>query len=114
MDEGKQTGGAHGEYGHGLGGPGDGVAPAGPEQMQDGRDQGPRVSDSDPEDEIDQIGAPVDRVVLPAHADSHQDLVHPAGGAHEDPGKEQGDEHPVAALGRHQGVEDGVVDGLVG
>ncbi|VTR69655.1 hypothetical protein DESC_770030 [Desulfosarcina cetonica] len=113
VDEGKQPGGAHGEDGHGLGGPGDGVAPAGPKEVQDGRDQGSRMGDTDPEHEIDQVGAPVHGVVLAAHANAHQDLNHPAGGAHEHPGEENGHGHPVAAPGREQGVENGIVDGCV-
>jgi hypothetical protein len=68
------------------------------------------MGDSHPEDKVDQIGTPVNRVVLAGDADAHQDLVGPASRTHEYAGKEQGHDHPVAAPWRRKGVEDGIVD----
>ena len=56
-------------------------------QVQNGRNEGARVGDTDPEDEVDQVSAPSDRDVLPAHADADCDLIGPAGRAGEHPRK---------------------------
>ncbi len=109
MDERKQAGAAHGKNGHGFRGPGDGVAPPGPEQVQDCGDEGARVGDTDPEDEVDEIGAPVYRGVHPRHPDTDEDLVEPAPGPHQQTGKHQGYNSPIFRRRRTQGVDDCVV-----
>ena len=61
MDEGEKPGDHDGEDRHGLGAPGDGRPPLRPEEIEDGGDQGARMGDPDPEDEIDEVDAPHDR-----------------------------------------------------
>ena len=58
--------------------PGDGGSPSCPEEIEDGRDQGARMGDPDPEDEIDEIGAPHDRVVDARDPHARDDLVAPS------------------------------------
>ena len=87
MNKRKKTRSTDRENRHGFGGPGNGISPARPEQVQNGGDQGPRVGDTDPEHEIDQIGSPGHRVVLSAHADTRQYLINPAAGTEKHPQK---------------------------
>ncbi len=114
MDKGKKAGGTDGKDRHGLGGPCNGIAPSGPEQVQNRRYQRSRVGDTDPEHEIDQIDSPVNRVVLAAHPDADKNLVHPATGAEKHPHQQQRDQNPVGFRSWPQGIQYGVVNTLEG
>ncbi len=74
-----ESGDTHRKNRHGFSGPRDGVAPPGSEQMQNGRNQRSGMGDTDPEDKVNQIGSPPDRVVLATRTDTDNDLVDPAG-----------------------------------
>ena len=114
VDEGEKPGTADREHGHGLGRARDRVAPTGPEQVQDGRNERPGVGDTDPEHEIDEVGAPGHGDVLAADADAGEDLVGPGGGAQEHAAQQERDKDPVARPGPLQGVQNGLVDLSVG
>lgn len=110
MNEWKEPCNTDRENRHGFGGPGNGISPARPEQVQYGGDQGPRMRDSHPENEIDQIGPPGHRIVHSGHADACQDLIYPAGRTSQRPQKEDSNGHPVAAIRWFQGVQHDLVD----
>jgi hypothetical protein len=72
------------------------------------------MGDSHPEDKVDQIGAPVNRVVLAGDADAHQDLVGPASRTHEYAQKKDADGDPIPSSRGTQGMEYGVIDFFIG
>ena len=55
-------------------------------RIEDGGNEGAGVGDSDPEDEIDQIGAPHDGMVDAGDAQAGGDLIPPAERTRQDPG----------------------------
>jgi hypothetical protein len=65
----------HRKNGHGLGRSVDRSAPFLPEQKQDSRDQGPRVANTDPENEIDNRPTPRDRTVQTPDTHTRRDQV---------------------------------------
>ena len=77
MDQREEAGGHDGEDGHGLGGAGDGVAPVGAQQVEDGGDERAGVGDPDPEDEIGDVDGPADRAVQAGDPHAELDLVDP-------------------------------------
>ncbi len=85
VNKGEKSSNADCKNGHGFGSPGNGISPSSPEKMENGRDQGPGVGNSHPEDEIDQVGPPGHRIVLATRPYSHRNLIGPAGSANENP-----------------------------
>jgi hypothetical protein len=97
---------------HRLGGAVDRRAEAGPEQVQDRRDQRSRVADTDPEHERDDVDAPHHRRVVAGDAESLVDLVGPAEDAEPEAG--QRDQEPAEpGLRRLEDPQDLPVDLLV-
>ena len=64
-----------GEDRHGLGRAVDRGAPLLAQEAQDRRDERPGVADADPEDEVDDVPRPVDRVAVAPDADAGRDQV---------------------------------------
>ena len=79
VEQREDAGAHHREDRHGLGCAIDGRAPLLAQQAEDGGDQRAGVADADPEDEVDDGPAPVDRAAVTPHADAGADQIGEAG-----------------------------------
>ena len=114
VDEREKPSGHDSEHRHGLGGAVDGLAPRCAEQKEDRGNQRPRVSDSYPEDEGRDVGAPAHGAVEPGDADPEPELNAPRDRQEPDPGDRQRQERPPAPAGTAEGPENRAVDLLEG
>ena len=85
---------------HGLGGAIDRRAPLLTEQAQDRGDKRAGVADTDPEDEVDDVPRPVDRVGVAPHPDAGDDEVGDAGDreGRDEAGEDEADPPPRGGL----------------
>ncbi len=98
VDDGKDAGAHHRNESHRLRGSVDRGPPFLAEQKEDGRDQGPGVTDADPEDEVGDVKGPADRSVEAPRADAHDELVGDGDDAEQQDaaGRQEGQPPPAA------------------
>ncbi len=114
MDKRKKSGHSNGKNCHGLGTSSNGCAPVCPEQEKNGRDQGTRVGDSNPKDEIHQVGAPVHWMHDTRRTETRQNLIGPTGGPQQDTSKGDPDQKEIGSARRGQRPEHLLINVAVG
>ena len=110
VDQGKDGGCHDSKDRHGFSAAGDGGSPGGPEKEENRRDQGPGMGNPDPENELDQIDSPHDRMHQACIAHARQDLIDLAKRAKGNSQQAQAEQGIVRLLRRRQCVENLSVD----